>query len=416
MKSQQLVFTNATGQTLSARLDEPLVGEPIAYALFAHCFTCSKDLKAVANISRALTQADIAVLRFDFTGLGESEGEFAETNFSSNVADLIAAAGFLSEQYQAPQILIGHSLGGVAVLQAAAAIASAKAVVTISAPSEPTFVNQLLGGDKALIETQGVAEVTLAGRQFTIKKQFLDDLDRPQMQATIRQLRKALLVLHAPFDNVVGIDNARQIFDAALHPKSFVSLDQADHLLSAQADSLYAGSLIAAWAQRYIEASPPGETVASPVESLADARERWVSVRTGQAPYRTDIIASGHHLVADEPSTVGGTDMGPNPYDFLVAALGACTSITLRMYADRQGWPLEAIDVRLKHEKVHARDCETCDTTIGKVDWIEREIELSGPLTAEQRSRLREIADKCPVHRTLHAEIVVNTELKAVES
>lgn len=255
-----------------------------------------------------------------------------------------------------------------------------------------------------MIEAQGAAEVTLAGRRFTIKKQFLDDLDRPQMQSTIRQLRKALLVLHAPFDKVVGIDNARQIFDAALHPKSFISLHHADHLLSDPADSCYAGSLIAAWAGRYIE----GSSTDSPTSSS----DGWVSVHTDQTPYRTDIAASGHHLIADEPTSVGGTDMGPNPYDFLVAALGACTSITLRMYADRQGWPLEAIDVRLKHEKVHAHDCETCETTSGKVDWIEREIELSGPLTTEQRTRLRGIADKCPVHRTLHSEIVVNTELK----
>ena len=405
MQSQRLTFSNAAGDRLSARLDTPLDAPPMAYALFAHCFTCSKDLKAVGNISRALTQAGIAVLRFDFTGLGESEGDFADTNFSSNVADLVAAADFLGEQSQAPQILIGHSLGGAAVLQAAADIASARAVVTIGAPSEPTHVNRLLGDDKKVIETQGVAEVRLAGRRFTIKKQFLDDLARTQMQDRIRKLRKALLILHAPFDKIVGIDNARQIFDAALHPKSFVSLDGADHLLSDQEDSLYAGSLIAAWARKYIDTSAPP----------AAPPDEWVSVQTGQTPYRTDIVASGHHLVADEPASVGGGDLGPNPYDYLVAALGTCTSITLRMYADRQGWPLEAIHIRLKHEKIHARDCEACETESGKIDWIEREIELQGPLTSEQRTRLRDIADKCPVHRTLHSEIVVNTELKEVE-
>ncbi|WP_143309466.1 OsmC family protein, partial [Candidatus Entotheonella palauensis] len=290
-------------------------------------------------------------------------------------------------------------------IQAAAHLPSARAVVTIGAPSEPTHVNRLLGSDRETINAQGVAEVTLAGRQFTIKKQFLDDLSQTQMQNSIRRLRKALLILHAPLDNVVGIDNARQIFDAALHPKSFVSLDGADHLLSNQADSLYAGSLIAAWAKKYIE--PP--QLEPPQVEVSD---EWVVVETGQTPYRTDIVASGHHLIADEPLAVGGTDTGPNPYDYLVAALGSCTSITLRMYADRQDWPLEAIRVRLKHQKIHARDCETCETESGKVDWIEREIELVGPLTNKQRARLRDIADRCPVHRTLHNEIVVNTELK----
>ncbi len=406
MQSHRLTFTNPAGERLSARLDMPLDQQPQAYALFAHCFTCSKDLKAVGNISRALTQEGIAVLRFDFTGLGESEGEFAETNFSSNVTDLVAAADFLAEHYQAPQILIGHSLGGTAVIQAAAHLPMAQAVVTIGAPSEPTHVNRLLGSDRETINAQGVAEVTLAGRQFTIKKQFLDDLSQAEMQNTIRHLRKALLILHAPFDHIVGIDNARQIFEAALHPKSFVSLDGADHLLSDQADSLYAGSIIAAWAKKYIKPLQPH----SPQAGEADA---WVVVHTGQTPYRTDIVASGHRLVADEPLSVGGTDTGPNPYDYLVAALGTCTSITLRMYADRHKWPLEAIQVRLKHQKIHARDCEACETESGKVDAIEREIELIGPLTSEQRARLRDIADKCPVHRTLHSEVVVNTALKA---
>ncbi|MDH3604798.1 MAG: alpha/beta fold hydrolase [Candidatus Tectomicrobia bacterium] len=406
MQSHRLTFTNSAGEQLSARLDMPLDNQPQAYALFAHCFTCSKDLKAVGNISLALTQDGIAVFRFDFTGLGESDGDFADTNLSSNVDDLLAAADFLGEQYQAPQLLIGHSLGGAAVLQAAAHIASARAVVTIGAPAEPTHVSRLLSRDQETINTQGVAEVTLAGRRFTIKKQFLDDLSQTRMQDTIRNLRKALLILHAPLDNVVGIDNARQLFEAALHPKSFISLDQADHLLSDQTDSLYAGSIIAAWVKNYIEPVQP-----NPLQ--AETADEWVVVHTGQTPYRTAIVAGGHRLVADEPLEAGGADTGPNPYDYLVAALGTCTSITLRMYADRHGWPLEAIQVRLKHEKIHARDCETCETESGKVDWIEREIELVGSLTSEQRARLGEIADKCPVHRTLHSEVVVNTELKS---
>ncbi len=357
------------------------------------------------NISQSLTQENIAVFRFDFTGLGESQGDFAETNFSSNVSDLVSAADFLDQHHRAPQLLIGHSLGGAAVLQAASQISSTRAVVTIGAPSEPNYVRRLLGPSPQTIHQEGCAEVTLAGRRFTIKQQFLDDLSQAKIHDSIRRLRRALLILHAPLDHVVGIDNARQIFEAARHPKSFVSLDGADHLLSDQNDSRYAGTIIATWARKYIE----------PIElapSQAEPSDAWVVVHTGSTPYRTDIVASGHHLVADEPFGVGGRDAGPTPYDYLVTALGTCTSITLRMYADRHGWPLEAIQVRLKHEKIHARDCETCETENGKVDWIKREIELIGPLTPAQRERLREIDDKCPVHRTLHTETVVDTELK----
>ncbi len=404
MHFQKVEFKNADGETLAARLDFPVGETPRAFALFAHCFTCSKNLRAVANISRALNQQGIAVLRFDFTGLGESEGDFADTNFSSNVADLVSAAEFMAEKFEGPRILIGHSLGGAAVLQAAPEIASALAVATIGAPAEPSHVRHLLTEKEEEIRAHGQAELTLAGRKFTIKKQFLDDLDANNMQSAIAGLRRALLILHSPIDNTVGVENAAAIFQAARHPKSFVSLDHADHLLTQEQDSRYAGAVIAAWAERYLEAS-----TARSSESLADNR---ISVRTRRRGLQTEINANGHRLLADEPESVGGTNAGPTPYDLLVSALGACTSMTLRLYADHKGWPLEDIDVSLKHKKIHARDCEECETTNAKVDQIEREIELHGALDETQRTRLLEIADRCPVHRTLHSEVIIKTHLK----
>lgn len=407
MRSERLAFENRQGIELAARLDLPLEGEPLAYALFAHCFTCSKNLKAVGNISRALTERRLAVLRFDFTGLGESEGDFADTNFSSNVDDLVAAAGFLEANYQAPEILIGHSLGGAAVLQAAGEISSCKAVCTIGAPGDPGYVTRLLASKREEIEARGEAVVELAGRKFKIKKQFLDDLEATSMKERIRRLKRALLIFHSPIDNIVGIDNAAQIFQSALHPKSFVSLDTADHLLSEEADSRYVGAVLAAWARKYIDLDPE----AARRQPLPE--ENVVVVQTGPEGYYTGIMANGHPLAADEPAAVGGTNLGPSPYELLSAALGACTSMTLRMYADRKEWPLETVTVRLTHDKVHARDCDSCDRKEGKIDLIEREIELSGPLDESQQQRLLEIADKCPVHRTLHSDIRVNTKLKS---
>lgn len=400
MPTHKLTFPNATGQQLAAQLDLPPEDAPSAYVLFAHCFTCSKNFTASANISRALTNAGFGVLRFDFTGLGESQGDFADTNFSSNVDDLVAAAEFLAREYAAPQLLVGHSLGGAAVLHAAARLPESTAVVTIGAPCDPAHVHKLIGEDQAEIEAKGQATVTLAGRSFTIKKQFLDDLDMARMRATLHQLRKALLICHAPVDQVVGIENAAHIFQEARHPKSFLSLDQADHLLSKPQDSRYLGAMIAVWASKYVSLNAE--------EPLAEEESRVV-VRTAQGGFLTDIFANGHHLVADEPISVGGTNQGPTPYDLLVAALGACTTITVQMYADRKGWPLEYAVARLRHQKIHAADCEACETKEGRIDQIERELEFLGPLNAEQLQRLREIADKCPVHRTLHGEIEVKT-------
>ncbi len=406
MRSEKLTFRNDEGDTLAARLDLPADNEPVAYALFAHCFTCNKNLRAVGHISRALTEARIAVLRFDFTGLGESEGDFQDTNFSSNVDDLIRAASLLEERYQAPRILVGHSLGGAAVLQAAHRLPSVVAVATIGSPAEPEHVTHLLASRREEIERNGVAEVRLAGRQFTIRKHFLDDLAATRMKDTLRNLGKALLIFHSPVDDTVEIANAARLFQAARHPKSFVSLDRADHLLSQEADSLYVGQVLAAWARKYLPA------VETPTQKTLEEGNRVV-VRTESGGFRSEVMVRDHALVADEPRDIpGGSDAGPTPYDLLLAALGACTTMTLQMYAQRKKLPLEAATVRLTHNRIHAQDCDDCETQTGLIDHIQRELELSGPLDSAQQSKLLEIADKCPVHRTLHSEIHITTRLR----
>ncbi|MBT3606028.1 MAG: alpha/beta fold hydrolase [Candidatus Latescibacteria bacterium] len=402
MKTERLTFINATGHQLAARLERPDEGIPRAYALFAHCFTGTKNLRAVSNIAQSLTEQGIAVFRFDFTGLGESEGDFSDTNFSSNVTDLVSAANFLEANYEAPKILVGHSLGGAAVLQAAHSIPSAIAVATIAAPYEPSHVLHLISDRQDEIENTGEALVKIGGRSFKIKKQFLDDLEDATMEETVSKLKRALIIFHSPIDNVVGIENARKMFFAARHPKSFITLDQADHMLTDPSDSQYVGTVIAAWAHKYVVASTGADASTAPEP---------VMVSADRSRYRTNITVNGHTLVADEPQELGGTDQGPTPYDLLLSSLGSCTAITLRMYADRKNWPLENIDISLTHSKVHAQDCEECETKTGQIDHIKREIDLTGSLDAEQRARLLEIADRCPVHRTLQQEIVVKTEL-----
>lgn len=402
MKSIKIQLPNQQGIQLSARLELPLDSHPQTYAIFAHCFTCNKNLTAVRNISRALTQNGIAVLRFDFTGLGESEGEFADTNFSSNVTDLVAAAQYLNDHYQAPEILIGHSLGGAAVLMAAHDLPTIKAVATIGAPAEPVHVTHLLEDSVGTIEQTGNAEVTIGGRPFKVKKQFLDDLNDQNIATCIHHLNKALLVLHSPQDLTVTIDNAAKIYKTARHPKSYVSLDGADHLLSNKADSLYVGEVIATWAKRYITIPPPPSISAI----------KRVATRTGAVGYTTDIKAGRHYLTGDEPESVGGNDFGPTPYDFLAASLGTCTGMTLRMYADRKKWDVQNITVHLQHSKEYPADYKTAKNKKVKIDKIERILEIEGNLDEKQRKRLLEIADKCPVHRTLHGDIVVETKLK----
>jgi uncharacterized OsmC-like protein/fermentation-respiration switch protein FrsA (DUF1100 family) len=402
MRNKKITFAGAGGSQLSARLSLPPDGKVVACALFAHCFTCSKDLKPVVNISRALTQQRIAVLRFDFTGLGESEGDFADTTFSSNIEDLVAAAEYMQRELEAPAILVGHSLGGAAVLQAAARLESVRAVATIGAPVDPGHVKHLFEGSLAEIEERGAADVVLAGRRFTVGRQFVRDLDGHRMEQTIAGLRRPLLIFHSPVDQTVGIDNAALIYKAARHPKSFVSLDDADHLLLDERDSLYVGSVLAAWVRRYLELPPEPDTL----EALR--QDNRVAVRTATGGFRTEILARGHSLIADEPAAVGGENLGPTPYDLLAAALGACTTMTLRMYADRKKWPLEEAVVQVTHARIHAEDEERIDAADARLDRLGRELTLVGPLTDEQRARLLEIADRCPVHRTLSAGVRID--------
>jgi putative redox protein len=424
MPSERFDFLNAAGLRLAGLLDNP-AGEVRAYALFAHCFTCGKDVHAAKRIAEGLTALGIAVLRFDFTGLGSSEGEFANTTFSSNVADLVAAADQLRKVKRAPAILIGHSLGGAAVLAAAAGVPEARAVVTIAAPSDPAHVTGLFKEGLAEIGAGGELEVTLAGRPFHIRRAFLEDVAEQELSGRVRGLHKALLVFHSPTDDIVGIDNASRIFAAARHPKSFVSLAGADHLLSRRSDAAYVANVITAWAERYLDMAAPGteritdETPAgAPVVGVPPDRAAPASVgesglvtvrETRQGRLQQEITSGPHRLLADEPVDAGGTDSGPNPYDLLLAALGACTAMTLRLYAERKALRLDRVTVRLRHARTHAQDCETCETREGMIDRIECGIVLEGPLDAQERARLLEIADKCPVHRTLTSEVDIRT-------
>lgn len=387
MPTQPLSIPLADGRALSARLDLPS-GAPRAYAIFAHCFTCSKESKAAIYISRALGAHGIAVLRFDF----------AETVFSSNVEDLVLAAAHLRGEGRAPQILVGHSLGGTAVLAAAGRIPEARAVVTIGSPFRASHALHLVP-DADRIRADGEAEVAIGGRPVRIRREFIEDLERHDPARIVAALGKALLVLHSPRDSIVAIDNAAQIFMAARHPKSFVSLDDADHLLTRAADAAYAADVIAVWASRYLDRETHDAVAGVRVVEALDGK------------LAVDVFAGRHRLRVDEPVAVGGGDTGPAPYDLLAAALGACTAMTIRLYAERKQWPLARVRVDLSHDKVHAWDCAACETKEGRIDRIERVVTLEGELDDEQRAKLLEIADKCPVHRTLHSEVSITTRL-----
>lgn len=405
MRSEKVMFKGTSGM-LAARLDLP-VGTPLMYALFAHCFTCSKDVFAASRVSTALANLGIATLRFDFTGLGESDGEFENTNFTSNIADLLHAAEFLAEEYDAPKLLIGHSLGGAAVLAAASDIPAAKAVVTIGAPFDPAHVGHHFIDQHEKIKSEGVVKVDIGGRPFNVSRQFLEDIEDQAQAEKLHHLRKALLIFHSPTDNVVGISNATNIFVAAKHPKSFISLDKADHLLSRKEDSQYVAEVITSWARRYI----PELTHSKARTGLKRQDGDTLVVGAPPEKFLQYIDSNGHSLLADEPLDYGGTNRGPSPYDLLLSGLGACTSMTIRMYADRKKWPLENVAVRLHHKKIHAEDCDDCETETGKIDVMTREIELTGELSDEQRARLMEIADRCPVHQTLMSEIKIETTM-----
>lgn len=403
MRSQKIRFENAEGKELAARLEMPAHQHPHTFALFAHCFTCNKNLTAVRNISRELTMKGFAVLRFDFTGLGESEGDFADTNFSSNVEDLIAAARYLEQHHQKPALLIGHSLGGAAVIRAAHKLPAVQAVATIGAPFSPEHVNHLLEEGEADIKKAGKATVNIGGRPFTIKQQFLEDIRSQNQQEKIAKLNRSLLLLHSPQDLTVQIENAANIYRTARHPKSFISLDGADHLLTRKEDSRYAGEVIASWAKRYLEYQQ--------IEPLRSEKEVAVRLHSEDA-FTSEVSVRHHSLTADEPASIGGNDFGPSPYELLSAGLGACTAMTLRMYAQRKKWPLKSVTVHLEQYKDHASDCENMEKPGSKIDHFERVLEIEGDLDEEQRKKLLEIADKCPVHRTLHAPVEIRTTLK----
>ena len=399
---KKIKFPGAGGDALAGLLALP-AGNPWAYVLFAHCFTCGKDIFAARRISEKFTELGFAVLSFDFTGLGASGGDFANTNFSSNVEDLVQAANYLRAEFEAPEILVGHSLGGAAVLMAAGRIPEVKAVATIGAPSDTAHVAHLFAEIQPEIEARGEAELVLAGRHFTIQKQFLEDIESQKLSKAVRTMRKPLMIFHSPVDEIVSIENAAEIYMAARHPKCFISLDAADHLLSRREDAKYVATVLAAWAGRYLPKR---------VEEQGDSDGDFVTVReTGRGKFQNDVLIGPHRMYADEPRSVGGDATGPSPYGYVLAGLGACTAMTLRLYADRKKWPLANVAVKLRHDKMHAEDCADCETREGMIDRVERVLTLGGDLDAEQKSRLLEIAEKCPVHRTLHSEVKIVSRL-----
>lgn len=401
MTGKRINFKNVYGDELSAIIDFPISQEPIAFAVFAHVFEESENIPAYQFISRALTLNGIAVLRLDFAGLGERKSESSETIFTSNVKDIIGACEYLKENHLPPSIIIGHSLGGAASIFAASQVSCIKAVAVISTPSESKYINQLVDDNPKVIDQPDKVRVNIAGRHFTIRKQFLDDLENLDMFPIIKNLKKALLILHSPHDKIVGIDNAAKIYQAAFHPKSFITLDNSDHMLHNEKDACYAGNVIASWAKRYIDIPEK--------EELTTHRE--VIAKLGQEGYTTDIMAGRHGMIADEPEDKGGLNLGPSPYELMNAALGACTAMTLHMYARRKKWPLQDVKVHLSFSRSYRDDCANCDKKDRRLEVFEREIEITGDLSETQVNRLMEIANKCPVHRTLENSATINTRL-----
>jgi uncharacterized OsmC-like protein/pimeloyl-ACP methyl ester carboxylesterase len=403
MKTTKIKITNSKGIVLNASLDTP-VGNPVnQYALFGHCFTCSSNFNAVRNISRALTSHGFGVIRFDFTGLGNSEGEFSDSHFSANVQDLIDVSNYMAENYKAPELMIGHSLGGAGVLVAASSLQNVKAVATIGAPSSVDHVKKMFAAGIDALDTQEKVEVNIGGRPFNIDREFVENFDKTDLPKILRELHKPLLILHSPHDKIVGIKNAQDIYENAKHPKSFVSLDDADHLLTDDQDSMYAGNVIGAWAQRY---SKP----ASEMRLDTEGEQVVGHLDLENDQFTTTIMTDKHTIIADEPGDVGGSDLGPSPYELLNAGLAACTVMTLKMYADQKKWPLKEAFVYLSHSKKHATELKEGSES-GKIDHITKKIKLVGDLDETQRARLIEIAAKCPVNKTLLSGVNIETSL-----
>ncbi|KAA5828028.1 OsmC family protein [Algibacter amylolyticus] len=406
MSSLKLSIQNKKGHKLQAFLELPANQKPQHYAIFAHCFTCSSTLSAVRNISRSLTSHGFGVLRFDFTGLGRSEGEFAESHFSANVDDLLAVNAYLKTNYQAPSLLVGHSLGGAAVIVAASKLDNIKAVATVGAPATASHVTHLFSHDIDEVKEKGEVEVNIGGRPFKINEAFVNDFSKIDLPEITKNLRKPILIMHAPFDSIVGIDNAHKLYHDAHHPKSFVSLDGADHLLSDSKDSRYVGNIIGTWVQRYFVQED---------NSMLDTKgEQLVAhLNLVEDNFTTSIQTKKHSFIADEPEHVGGDDFGPSPYDFLSAGLAACTVMTLKMYAQRKKWDLQEVYVYITYSKKHSDDLMLDLDKPKQIDHLQKRLKFVGNLDEKQKARLKEIAAKCPVHKTLTSETVIETEVIA---
>ena len=404
MKSTKLKIKNRKGLILNANLELPANQKPNYYAIFAHCFTCSSSLNAVRNVSRALTLNGFSVLRFDFTGLGRSEGEFADSHFSANVDDLLDVHQYMAEHYNAPSLLVGHSLGGAAVLVAASKLEAVKAVATVGAPSTVNHVKHLFSHQVEESKEKGDVEVNIGGRPFVINQDFVEEFDKTDLPAIVKDLRKPLLIMHSPFDKIVGIENAEQLYKNARHPKSFVTLDNADHLLTKEADSEYVGEIIGTWAKRYF---PKVENVMLDTEG-----EQLVGhLNIVEDNFTTSIQTKNHTLIADEPASVGGSDFGPSPYEYLNAALAACTVMTLKMYAERKKWDLKEVFVYISHSRKHSDDLKVVTDKPKYLDHISKKLKFVGDLTEEQKERLKEISSRCPVHKTIASEVIFQTEI-----
>ena len=409
MKSKNLNFKNKEGKELSGILHLPVDDKPIAIIIFAHCFTCNKDLRAVRNLSAEISSQGLGIFLFDFTGLGKSDGDFSDTNFSSNVDDLIKASKMIEKRFPLPQVFLGHSLGGAAVLKAASNLSTIKAIATIGAPFNPFHVTKLFSEKIEEIKSNGKATVNIGGRPFKLSRDFIHDLDDQNQTATIKNLRRPLLVMHSPQDTIVGIENAASIYQAAHHPKSFISLNNADHLLSDKRHSTYAAKMVANWVVAVFEKNDEA-TLIKTKEEEDTVSEGFVRAKTYSDSFATPVLAGSHRLLIDEPESLGGSDLGPTPYDLLAGSLAACTTLTIQMYAQRKKWPLEEVVVEVKHSHRHKIDCEESVEIEKKIDHFEKIIYFEGELSDDQINRLKDIANRCPVHRTLENEIEIDSQ------